>query len=174
MIRVETYDWGNVGLVRDSNGNLADGWISNQADSSGGVSVKYSVRNYGDKPVRKYAVYFYPVDGAYDKVNCTVCRECVRGVSSADQLGPYGYREDMLFRNAWYSHAIRHVFIDKIEVQYTDMTMETCKGNYEPSEEEKAHQKAIEDQEAKEAWKFLGCLAVVAVIGIICLIAILS
>ena len=55
---------GARGLVRDDNGNQVDGWVRNQADSAGGVSVKYSVRNYGEKPVRKYSVYYYPADGA--------------------------------------------------------------------------------------------------------------
>ena len=95
-------------------------------------------------------------------------------MSDADQLGAYGFRDHILFRNAWYNHSIRHIFIDRIEVQYTDMTTETCKGNYEPSEEEKAHQKAIEDTEFKEALKMLGCLGVIALIVIIILIAIFS
>lgn len=170
MIRVETYEWGHEGLVRDSEGRLVDGWVANQADDSGGVSVKFKVHNYGDKPVRKYSLYFSPSNGAFETVCCTVRNQSVRGVNSADQVNPY-CSDEGLFKNAWYNHSIRHVSLEKIEVQYTDFSTQVCEGNYEPSEEEKAHQNEID---TKNFWSAIGCLAILAIPVIILLIWLLS
>lgn len=144
MIRVEKYDFGHYGY---SNGQNV--WQSHKADSAGGVSVKYTVKNYGRKPVKKYAIYFKAYNGADEIVNCTVRRESIVGVSDADRVEPYAFRDGLL-KNAWYNNSIRHISIDHIDVVYTDDTTESCVGNHILTAEEKAdleaqHQKDLQD-----------------------------
>lgn len=139
MIKVISYDWGHEGLVNSSyDGSLVNGWISHQANSAGGVSVKFSVENFGTKTVRSYSIYFTPYNGAYEPVRCTVTNLCTKGVSGHDSLGPNGIGSNKLFENAWYNHSIRSVSIDHIDVTYTDGTTESCKGNYVPTKEEES------------------------------------
>ena len=94
-------------------------------------------------------------------------------MSSADQVTQNTLYSGYLFKNAWYSHAIRNVYIDRIEVQYTDMTTETCNGNYEPSEEERATRQRIAEIAGNDALKGLlkGCAF--AVLGFIALIVLI-
>ena len=145
MIKVISYDWGHEGLVRDSSGSLVDGWISNKANSAGGVSVKFTVRNYGTKPVKKFTVWFTPYNGAFERVKCTACNVDTRGVNCADPIG-VNAQHGGLFENAWYNHSIRSVMIDRIEVTYADGTKQSCTGNYTPTPEEEASADQVDTQ----------------------------
>ena len=129
MLRVYAYDWGHEGIDGE--------WIANRANSAGGVSVRYSVWNY-KKPVKKYTVYFKAYDGAGELVTCEASRKTVCGAKSADYLSKDSYRNDCVIENAWYSHAIRRIEVDSIEVTYSDGTTEKCQGNYTPTAEDRA------------------------------------
>ena len=138
MIRVTSFDWGHEGLYKNSEGRLVNGWISNKANSAGGVSVEFSVGNYGTKSVRSLAIFFAPYNGANEPVRCETTNKCIKGVSSHDRLEGNTMKNNVLFENAWYNNSIRSVSIDHIDVTYTDGTTETCKGNYVPTKDEES------------------------------------
>jgi len=132
MIRVEKFDFGHYGYFAGY-----DGWHSHIANNVGGVSVKYTVKNYGEKFVKKYTIYFKAYNGADEIVDCTVRGQSIVSVSDADGVMPYddfGY--DGLLENAWYNASIRYIEIDHIDVVYDDNTTESCVGNYVLTKEE--------------------------------------
>lgn len=138
MIRLIDYDWGHAGLVEGDDlwtgqSTLYDGWVSHQANSAGGVSVKFSVKNYGTKNVKKFRVYFSAYNGAGEKVSCTVRRESTRVVASTDMVRAGETKDSFVWNNTWYNNSIRSIKIDRIEVTYTDGTTESCNGNYMPT-----------------------------------------
>ncbi|MDE6036213.1 MAG: hypothetical protein K2G36_09925 [Ruminococcus sp.] len=143
MIRVNSFTWGYQ--------DIHDEWHYFQADSAGGISVKYSVKNWGPKPVKKYTIYFKAYNGADEIVECTARHRSIAGVSSADCVEK-DKTQSRLFENAWYNHSIRRVEIDHIDVVYTDNTTESCIGNYVLNEEEQKKQDKINKKVKK------GCL----------------
>ncbi|MDE7138372.1 MAG: hypothetical protein K2O29_07950 [Ruminococcus sp.] len=128
MIRVEKYEWG----YKDYN----NCWISNHANSAGGVSVNARVHNYGEKAVKKYTVYFSAYNGADELAFCTINDQGQQGIISTDCVEPS--KSQRLFgENLWYNYSVRRVEIDGIDVVYADGTTESCNGNYIPTQEEK-------------------------------------
>lgn len=156
MIKVTYYDWGHEGV---------NGWVSKSANSSGGVSVKYDVKNYG-KPVTKFTVYFKAYNGADEVVSCTIRNEYIRGVRSTDYIGENDKVKNLLFENAWYNHSIRYIAVDKIDVVYSDGTTETCDGeNCSPSIEEMND--LVEKRGCSEAFLAFIILIIIFVIAFI-------
>lgn len=151
MIRVEKFDFGHYGYFAGY-----DGWHSHIANNVGGVSVKYTVKNYGEKIVKKYTIYFKAYNGADEIVDCTVRGQSIVSVSDADGVMPYddfGY--DGLLENAWYNASIRYIEIDHIDVVYDDNTTESCVGNYvltkEEEEEERRRVRFQKDMEREKS-----------------------
>ena len=137
MIRVAKYDWGYQDY---------DGWHSYRPSSYGGVSVRVIVTNYSQKPVKKYTVYFKAYNGAYEIV------ESIHGVTSADCVLSLATQE-LFFKDIWCNDSIRSVYIDHIDVVYTDGTTKSCTGNYIPTQEEKQAVEQVAKREAEQAAK---------------------
>lgn len=165
MIRVESFLWGS----RDFDSQNILGWNINQPNSAGGVSVRGTVANYGQKAVKKYSVYFRAYNGADEVVECTASGKSIMGVSSADRVESGGSQE-FFAENLWYNYSIRRVEIDHIDVVYADNTTESCRGNHILTPEEQK----IQQEVIKKSRKFLkGCLkyyVILVVIAIILLI----
>ncbi|MBD5160340.1 MAG: hypothetical protein HDT23_08900 [Ruminococcus sp.] len=153
MIRVESYDWGFQGY---SDGY--DGWHSKKANSAGGVSVKYKVKNYGSKGVKKYTVSFKAYNGANEIVPCTIRGDSIVGISSADFVCSNGI-QDGFSSDVWYNYSIRYVEIESIRVVYDDDTTESCDGNYVLTPEEQQ----LKDRHDKKTAS-IGCITLIAII----------
>lgn len=147
MIRIENLSWGHEGLVKTSDGSLTHSWISCEPNSAGGVSLKYTVRNYGEKPVRKAVATFAPYNGAREPVRCTVQERCMVGVSmTSGPYMPYKPNGPYISENLWYNWSIKSVSVEKISVEYTDGTTEECEGNYQPKEDEAAAARSTDNK----------------------------
>ncbi|MCR5478636.1 MAG: hypothetical protein K6F27_02100 [Ruminococcus sp.] len=147
MIRVENLSYGHEGLIRYNDGSLKNGWIDYEANSAGGVSIRYSVRNYGSKPVRKAMVTFAPYNGVGEPVRCTAQHRCM--VSNEMTSGPYVPNKiygPYISENMWYNWSIKRVSVEKISVEYTDGTTEECEGNYQPKQDEAAAAKSEDNK----------------------------
>ena len=125
MLKVIKYDWGYYYNYDHT------GWISKMANSVGGVSIKYDVKNYdGTKDIKKYRIYFDAYNGADEIVSCKASGITQACVASADRLPVGKVERANLLENAWYNNSIRDVKINRIEVEYVDGTTESCEGNY--------------------------------------------
>lgn len=129
MIEVINLEWGWYDRAKDI-------FHSDIANSAGGVSLQYNLVNHGEKAVKKYAVYFKAINGANEPALCTIQHTAVQGVAGYDRIDSNCETDKLLAENLWYSHAIRDVIVDHIEVVYTDETTESCTGNYIPNDEE--------------------------------------
>ncbi len=155
MIAVRNLNWGWYDKVQNF-------FHCGVANSAGGVSVQYKLKNYGYKPVKKYSIYFKAINGVNEPAICTIKHTSIQGVSGYDMIDSYGNTNMLLAENLWYNHAIRNVFVDHIEVVYTDGTTETCIGNYVPNDEE--------SRQEQKSNTIQGILAIIVLILIICFI----
>ena len=125
MLSVTNFDFGWYGY-----NNGYERWNSKQANSAGGVSVRFDVKNLSSKPIKKYSVYFVAYNGADEIVECTTKHVTVMGANCADRLESGQERKGSLLENAWYNNSIRKVVVDHIEVLYSDNTTWSCQGNF--------------------------------------------
>ena len=167
MIRVESLSWGHEGLIRYNDGSLKNGWIDYEPNSAGGVSIRYSVRNYGTKPVRKAMVTFAPYNGVGEPVRCTTRDRCM--VSNSMTSGPYipnKINGPYILENMWYNWSIKRVSVEKINVEYTDGTTEECEGNYQPKQDEAAAAKSVDNKNLLTSWLIIiGVIAGLLIVG---------
>lgn len=105
-----------------------NGYWNSYPNSSGGVSVKFSIKNVGTKTIKYAGLFFIPYNNVGDQVGCTVRNESERGVKIVGPIGPNGYMSNRLFENAWWNNSIRSIELSKAIVEYTDGTEETIQG----------------------------------------------
>ncbi len=139
MLGVTNFSWGHY--------DYDNMWRSKLPNSAGGISVKYDVKNYSSKDIKKYRIYFKAYNGADEVVSCRATGRTEAGVECADRLSAYEKGKGCLCENAWYNISIRDVKISKIEVDYADGTTESCIGNYTPdlNENQNVRQKDHQD-----------------------------
>lgn len=136
--------------------------------SGGLLYIKYSLKNYSRKSIKKVKIYFnaYNVNGEVEKF------EFERDVSylSSDGITKYGlgtYQTSSEYYSCDYTiYKIKSLEIDHIDVTYMNNTKETFKGNYSPTaldiEEEKK-----EEKETTKFMIFILSLAFLSLWGII-------
>ena len=139
MLGVTNFSWGHY--------DYDNMWRSKLPNSAGGISVKYDVKNYSSKDIKKYRIYFEAYNGADEVVSCKATGRTKAGVECADRLSAYGKSKGCLCENAWYNISIRDVKISRIEVDYADGTTESCAGNYTPNQNENKNARQKEHQD---------------------------
>lgn len=123
--------------------------------SGGSLDIKYSLKNYSRKSIKKVKIYFnaYNVNGEIKKFE--VENDVSYESSSSDGITGYGlgtYQTSSEYYYCYYTiYKIKSLEIDHIDVTYMNNAKETFKGNYSPTaldiEEEK--------KEEKETTKFI-------------------
>lgn len=161
MIEVQNFSWGHE-YVTYHNGNKSKFWMPMAPNSAGGYSVRFDVKNHGDKPIKKYSVLLAALNGADEIVKCEASHADIQYVNSADFLDAHQLRKGCMAENLWYNKSIRSVRIVGIAVIYADGTQESFEGNYIPTEEEKAREKEDKAKADRKA-----ALILLVIIGIV-------
>lgn len=93
------------------------------ANSAGGVSVKGSIVNNGNKTIQKISIYLMPYNENGDYVSCSVRRLSERKLDIEKPL-LHGASLDFSGENLWYNYSICSCIVVKAEIRYEDETTE--------------------------------------------------
>lgn len=104
--------------------NFIDG-----ADSAGGISIKGSLVNNGEKLITYATLYLKPCDKSGDSVGCSVRRISKQGI---DVEGPFhpGVPVEFFGESVWYNYSICSCVIIGADVEYEDGSTEHIAGDF--------------------------------------------
>lgn len=96
-----------------------------QPNSANGVSVRFSFKNIGKKPIKYATFWFTPYNNVGDSVYCSITNESSRSVRATGVINVGEAQYNKIFLNAWYNASITSVKVDCVELEYMDGSFET-------------------------------------------------
>lgn len=99
-----------------------------EPNSAGGVSVKGSIVNIGDKTFENITLLLIPLDEKGDSVSCSVRRESERKIDISGPLLPDASLE-FFGENLWYNYSIRSCSIVYAYIVCTNGETEKISGS---------------------------------------------
>lgn len=98
-------------------------WIS-KPNSAGGVSLKCTIKNTLDKPIKYVMMSFIPYNAVDDAVSCTITRKSKVSVKVTGPIAP-NEEKRVLFEDLWYNNTITKAsLLVDVQVIYMDNTSE--------------------------------------------------
>ena len=117
-IKITRFRTGHEGYRNGSSGFFSG------PNSAGGLDVKGTIVNTGEKTIKYITIYFQPFNAVGDAVGCDVHNVSERGLRCTGPIAPNG-THDFWGENHWYNHSIKTVKVTKAAIQYMDGSEET-------------------------------------------------
>ena len=102
-------------------------WVGG-ANSAGGVSVKFNVKNTSDKIIKYLRFSLMPYNRVNDFVDSDIANQNNSVFTYTGPLYPKKI-ETLFLENAWYNNSIVGAIIEWVEIEYMDGTKEQISGN---------------------------------------------
>ena len=134
----------SVGIIltghneKEWNGSTYVNRWKSTANSAGGVSVQFTVKNLSGKSIKYLKFTLTPYNRVNDDVRSEISHQNSSVFSYTGPLNPNG-KADLFWENAWYNTTIVGARIDKVEIEYMDGSKETIE-SYELTVDEKLGQ----------------------------------
>lgn len=102
-------------------------WVGG-ANSAGGVSVKFNIKNTSDKIIKYLRFSLMPYNRVNDFVGSSIPHQNNSVFIYTGPLYPDRLHK-VFFENAWYNNTIVGAIIEWVEIEYMDGTKEQISGN---------------------------------------------
>lgn len=104
-----------------------NGWMTSP-NSAGGVSIRYAIKNIGQKEIKYFTFSFVPYNAVGDIVKCRIKNVDEKSVRGIGPIAQNCIKNNHFFENVWYNNSITSVKLVAAVIEYMDGTIEVIKG----------------------------------------------
>ena len=104
-----------------------NGWMTSP-NSAGGVSIRYAIKNIGQKEIKYFTLSFVPYNAVGDIVKCRIKNVDEKSVRGIGPIAQNCIENNYFFENVWYNNSITSVKLVSAVIEYMDGTIEVIKG----------------------------------------------
>nr|WP_326165726.1 hypothetical protein [uncultured Oscillibacter sp.] len=119
---------GNAAFGHMETGDEGKYLVPGQPDSTWSVAVMLDFQNDSEKTIQSAAFSFLPYGASGCTASCEAGGRPEARLRLTGAIEPNEIRRQVYWENVWRSRGISHVKLVKIEITYTDGSMETLRG----------------------------------------------
>lgn len=118
----------NYMIGHEDPSDIIRGFVS-KPDNAGGNSIRYDIKNCGEKPIKYYELFFTAQNAVGDSVADSMTNLTLRSGKGTGPIARGGVQKNNVFRGIFYNSSVVRATLVKADIEYMDGTHEEIDGS---------------------------------------------